>query len=255
MEDYYVSIEQALKLVPTFDGNKRELLTFISNVDTAFDAVHPDKRDRLFQFVVTKLSGEPRLAIIHRNLDNWEEVKTYLKNAYTERRTLDYHAKELFQAKQARGESVTAWIQRIQKLSSEFREAALQDALDNEIDGMLKLSEKLRDIRFVQGLFSDRIQTIVRSRNHATFDRIAELALEEESAILSKGEKSSTVDSRPNRIEKCLECGRLGHKADRCFRKKENRVNQVSLGQKNDNMRKEITCFNCGMKRSRNKRL
>jgi len=74
----------------------------------------------------------------------------------------------------------------VQKLGSKFREAALQDCEQDERAGILTLADMLRNICFVQGLYSDRIQTIVRSRNHSSFDDIAETALEEESAIFSK---------------------------------------------------------------------
>jgi len=49
----------------------------------------------------------------------------------------------------------------------------------------------------VKGLYSDRIETIVRSRNHSTFDDIAETALGEDSAIFSKNEryKNSNAES------------------------------------------------------------
>jgi hypothetical protein len=50
----------------------------------------------------------------------------------------------------------------------------------------LTLTDKFRNICFVQGLYSDRIQTIVRSRNHSSFDDIAETSLQEESAIFKK---------------------------------------------------------------------
>jgi hypothetical protein len=52
--------------------------------------------------------------------------------------------------------------------------------------GILTLVDKLRNICFVQVLYSDRIQTIVRSRNRSSFDDIAETALDEKSAIFSK---------------------------------------------------------------------
>jgi hypothetical protein len=53
----------------------------------------------------------------------------------------------------------------------------------------LELSGHLRNICFIQGQASDRIQTIVRSRNHQDFDEIAENTLVEESAIASKQER------------------------------------------------------------------
>jgi len=59
-----------LKLVPPFKGNKKEVLTFIGNVDTAFAVINPELEAILYKFVLTRISGEPRTTIIHRNLDS-----------------------------------------------------------------------------------------------------------------------------------------------------------------------------------------
>jgi hypothetical protein len=67
---------------------------------------------------------------------------------------------------------------RVQNLGSKFRKAALQDCKQEGRPGILTLADKLRNICFVQGLYSDRIRTIVRSRNRANFDEIAGTALE-----------------------------------------------------------------------------
>jgi len=87
-----------------FKGDKREVLAFIYNVDTAFEVKNPDNSDVLCKFVFSKLSGDPRVAITHRNLENWEDLRAFLKNTYTEKRTLDFHATQLFGAKQAKNE-------------------------------------------------------------------------------------------------------------------------------------------------------
>jgi len=50
------------------------------------------------------------------------------------------------------------------------------DCSMEERAGILTLEDGLRDICFVQGLYSNRIQTIVRSRNNDNFDEIAETA-------------------------------------------------------------------------------
>jgi hypothetical protein len=71
MTTVYISVTEALKLVSLLSGNKREVLTFVSNVDTAFSCVSPENRSRLYQFILTKINGEPRTANSHRNLENW----------------------------------------------------------------------------------------------------------------------------------------------------------------------------------------
>jgi hypothetical protein len=114
-------VGEALKLVAPFKGERREVLAFIANVDTAFVVIDPRNASKLFKFVLTRISGEPRTAIAHRNLGNWDELKEFLRNTYTEKRTLDYHANQLFSTKQSKAESVSEWIQRVQKLGSKLR--------------------------------------------------------------------------------------------------------------------------------------
>jgi len=75
------------------------VLAFIENVDTAFEVIDPRNDSTLFKFVFTRISGESRTAIAHTNLENWEEFKEFFKNTYTEKRTLDYHANQLFSTK------------------------------------------------------------------------------------------------------------------------------------------------------------
>ena len=60
------------------------------------------------------------------------ELRAFLRNTYTEKRTLDFHATQLFGAKQGKSESISESIQNIQRLSSKFREATLQDCEDDE---------------------------------------------------------------------------------------------------------------------------
>jgi hypothetical protein len=101
-------------------------------VYTAFEVIDSENSDVLNKFVPTRISGEPRIAITHRNLENWDGLKTLFKNTYTEKRTLDFHATQLLGARQGKNDSLSEWIQNIPKLSSKFREAALQDCEDDE---------------------------------------------------------------------------------------------------------------------------
>jgi len=59
-------VGEALKLVAPFKGDKRDVLAFIANVDTAFYVTDPRNASILFKFVLTRISGEPRTAIEHK---------------------------------------------------------------------------------------------------------------------------------------------------------------------------------------------
>jgi hypothetical protein len=106
-----------------------------------------------------------------------------LQNSYIEKRTLDFHASQHFKARQGKDLRATDWIHKIQTLEPQFREAAVLNCNDGARERILDLGDRLRNIYFIQGLASDRIQTIVRSRNFQNFDEITETALVEESAI------------------------------------------------------------------------
>jgi len=73
----YISVVEALKLVAPFKGDRRDVLMFIANVVQAFEVTDLRNVSTLFKFVLTRISGEPRTAIAHRNLENWEELNTY----------------------------------------------------------------------------------------------------------------------------------------------------------------------------------
>jgi hypothetical protein len=75
MAEEYISVSEALKSVTPFSGNKKEGLTFISNVNTAFEVLNPNHHDKLYKTVLTRISGGPRIAIAHRRLDNWEVLR------------------------------------------------------------------------------------------------------------------------------------------------------------------------------------
>jgi hypothetical protein len=118
MNEEFISVGEALKLVPPFKGNKQEVLAFIGNIDTTFAAINPEQQAILYKFVLTRISGKPRMAISHTNLDSWAELKECLQNTYIEKRMLDLHASQLFKARQGKDERVVDWIHKIQTLGS-----------------------------------------------------------------------------------------------------------------------------------------
>ena len=152
---------------------------------------------------------------------------TFFENTYTEKRTLDFHATRLFGATQGKNESNYEWIHNIQRLSSKFREAALEDCEDDERVGIVALADIFRNICFVQRLPSDRIQTIANSRNGNMFDETAETALEEESAIFSKKERYRQGTTFGRLV--CSNCEKTGRLAAECYLKdkKDVRVNKL----------------------------
>ena len=79
MNGDFISVGEALKLVPQFKGNKQEFLVFIGNVDTAFTVINSSQEAILYKFVLTRISGEPRTAMSHRNIESWRNLESFCK--------------------------------------------------------------------------------------------------------------------------------------------------------------------------------
>ena len=137
------------------------------------------------------------------------------------------------------------WIHKVQTLGSQFHEAALLNCSEGAREGILDLSDHLRNICFIQELASDWIQTIVRSHNYQNFDEIAETALVEESAIASKQERYRAEGVSAYR---CSNCGKPGHSSNKCYsrNKGEARLNPVVAS--GSGAVSHVTCFRCGEK-------
>jgi hypothetical protein len=74
MAGEFVSLGEALKLISPCSCEKKDVLSFTSNVDAAFEVMEPNRGNKLYKFLLLCICGEPRTAIAHRNLDSLAEV-------------------------------------------------------------------------------------------------------------------------------------------------------------------------------------
>jgi hypothetical protein len=104
----------------------------------------------------------------------------------------------MFSAGQGKSESIVSWGNQIDSLQTDLREATRQVCKPKELSGAIGLISHLGKACFIQGLYSERIQTIVRSRGDSILlSQAIEISLEEESAILSVKEKSPATANGP----------------------------------------------------------
>jgi hypothetical protein len=119
----------------------------------------------------------------------------------------------MFSARLEIGESVASWGGRIDEMQTDLREAARRVCKQEEIQGAVGLINHLGKACFIQGLYNERIQTIVRSRGGSILlSQAIEISLEEEGAILSVREKSGATGP----LLRCHKCNKLGHTANKC---------------------------------------
>ena len=121
-----------------------------------------------------------------------------LQENYATRRTLDYCACKMFSARQSKNESIASWGNKIDELQTDLREAARRVCKPEEILGETGLINHLGKACFIQGLYNELIQTIVRSRGESILlSQAFEISLAEESAIPSVKERSPSAANAP----------------------------------------------------------
>jgi hypothetical protein len=244
----YISVPQAIQLIPkAFTGNPAELREFIQNVESTYDVVNPLNYDLLFKFVCAKVAGEAKAKLLARtHLDNWEQARAVLEENYSVRRTLDYHAHKAFTSRQGQGESISQWGVRMDSICGELQRAASKHMEDLEWTGEKREGggdtiDLLIRACFIQGLYDDRIKTMVKTKGciNTPMAQLLEIALEEECSIKSErfrknySEKGQLVNNWNRNIARakqepahvrvatliCFRCQLEGHRANNCRNK------------------------------------
>jgi hypothetical protein len=140
----------------------------IENVDVIFELVDPNKNNNLLKFVKAKMTGNARCKLMVRDLThNWELVRAILKENYATRRTLDCYAFKMFSARQGKSENIALWENQIDGLQTDLRKPARRVCKPEETLEAIGLIKHLSKACFIQGLYNERIQTIVPSKGES----------------------------------------------------------------------------------------
>lgn len=211
-----LSLEIAEKMLIRFDGNKNKLYEFIDNCDKAMSLIKPELKAILFAIIETKLTDKARAITRNRNFLEWIDLKKFLLDAYSERRTEGQWQLELHSLRQLPADNVITFSNKVENcyikllntldsnLSREAREACTT-LLKNQALNV-----------FIRGLNKD-ISILLKSRNPNTLEEAVALALAEEQEQLSNLEIQKQVF--------CNICKRNNHSTANCRYKNDQNKN------------------------------
>jgi len=234
MSKSYMSIEQALKLIPIFDGeNSDSNHAFQNSCEFALQNIDPELTAVLVRGITTRLIGKAYRAIRYKEVNNFSDLRTALNSLVDKKHTLAHLHSKLAMFKLAKGESIQQYADRAEQLYYDILEASSTTSGLIKMEGITTITSLQILNAFIEGLPHDT-RIIVKARKPDTLMEAVQIALEEETSRTSKIEIHKNIneyrannkgqlnrDSKPkynNRTSTgaCYQCGRMNHQASQC---------------------------------------
>ncbi|KAL3279419.1 hypothetical protein HHI36_016930 [Cryptolaemus montrouzieri] len=109
-----VSFENVKDMIIRFDGNKSKLFEFIDNCDKAHKIIKSEQKHLLFILIETRLTDNARAVVRNREFSDWTELKRFLLETYSDKRTSCQWQLELNSCRQGFNESVLSYANRVE---------------------------------------------------------------------------------------------------------------------------------------------
>lgn len=201
------------KLIKPYSGDRETLAAYLTNCDNAVALATPSQREILCKFILSQLEGKAQLACSFKTFDNWNNLKTFLKTTFGEKKHSTHLLLDLQNCKQKSDETVTQFALRVEscltRLQADIHNSCAEKLL---LPGKIAAMEELALNTFMLGL-NYNLSNIVRCRNPSDLNDAITHAVEEEKIF-----KLNRVAQKPNK--NCSVCHKSGHSSNECYRRK-----------------------------------
>lgn len=229
----FMSIEQALKLIPIFDGeNSDSNHAFQNACDFAISNVDPELKAMFLKGIMTRLVGKAYRAIRYKEIKSFSELQTVLNSLVDKKQTLAQLHSKLSMFRYSTSETIQQYADRAEQLFYDVMEASNATSGLSDTESIAKITSLQILTAFTEGLPHDT-KIIVKASRPKELSEAVQIALEEEASRCAQKEiyknikehkskyKLQTHDSsKPPFMGKppgnCFLCGRSNHQARQC---------------------------------------
>lgn len=214
----YISLDTATKLIKDYDGNTQadKVHDFIDNCEMALKAVNPNCKSVLFNIILTKLVGRARSLTKYRAFKEWSELKTYLEDVFSEKRSISFWQLELNSCRQGKQEDIGSYSNKIEKFLSNLIDASTVGKIPEIATEICNLLRAQALNVFIQGLI-EPLRLHLKARNPGTLEDAIELAREEERQLLCQRNKTFPTYFHSKPQVTCNICKKAGHVDRNCY--------------------------------------
>ena len=215
-----LSLELALKIIPEFDGNSKNLEKFLKNSELAHSKVKDEDKVLLFELIKTKLVGKAYESIRYREIDTFANLKKYLKASCSDSKTTAHLQLELNSCRQKINEEVKIYANRLENILCQLTIASCADKDKPTSKAISELIKTQAKQVFQKGL-SGPLKFLIKAKNDATLEECIQSALSEEISMKSDRESrkyfTSSLQNPSTSQVSCKFCNRTGHKPEECY--------------------------------------
>lgn len=202
------------KFVKPFNGDRRELTTFIQNCNSAFQLAQPEQTSHLFLYIVAQLSSNVVNEINLNEINSWTVLKSKLRSYYSQERDLTQLYEELETVKQNHNESITQFFKRLENLKNECITAEGNQVEKDKIDlNSIKKSIQRTALRRFILHCKPEISQMLRARDITTLNEAFSIALREEKI------QDYTKTQKQHTSQYCSHCKTHTHTTQNCRKK------------------------------------
>lgn len=221
-----LSIEHVKDMLIKFDGTKSKLFEFIDNCDKANSVIKEDHKKLLFTLIETKLTDNARAIVRNRRFEKWSDLKVFLLDAYSERRTSSQWQLELNSCKQNLNEPVISYANKIENCYLKLINTLKSNLTNSGREACVELLKEQALNVFISGLQKD-LCILVKSQKPNSLEEAISIAQSEEQELKSKTEMNKYQNYNSNSNNKiCNFCNKMGHTFNNCRKRNNNFQNQ-----------------------------
>lgn len=202
------------KLIHPYSGERETLTAFLTNCQNALELSSEGQRQLIIKFIIAQLQGKAQIACSNKVFDSFDELKSFLKQNFGEKKHYNHLLLDLQSCKQQSSETVSQFALRIETCLTDLQTELHNSTIPHyELPGRLAGTDDLAMHTFVLGL-GPRISNMVRCRNPTDLNSAINLAIEEEKL------QKLLYDSKS---KMCKVCNKSGHLESQCYFKNKNK--------------------------------
>lgn len=185
-QERYMTVEQALKIIPIFNGESmNDNHAFQNSCEFALQNIDPRQTENFVRGITTRLVGKAYRPFRYKKVTSYQEIKSALDAVVSKRSTLAHLHSKLSMLRMMVGESIQQYSDRAEQLFYDILEESVTTGGLTDIDGITRITSKQVLTAFMEGLPHDT-RIIVKAARPDDLEEAVQYALEEETTRASQ---------------------------------------------------------------------